>query len=74
MEPFNTIDRIRSTDRHSIDDVEELRELTKSYPNEPELWDFLGDVMQICDAEIPIQDSIECYRNALRCNPGVAEN
>lgn len=72
MEPFDTIDRIRLKDRHTIEDVRELRTLTESYPTEPELWDVLGDVMQICEAEIPIEESINCYKQALECDPTFA--
>jgi tetratricopeptide (TPR) repeat protein len=72
MEPFDTIDRIRLQDRHTFEDVQELRSLSESYPTEPEIWDVLGDVMQICDSEIPIQESIDCYRQALECDPTFA--
>ncbi|MCU0712334.1 MAG: tetratricopeptide repeat protein [Pirellula sp.] len=72
MEPFDTIDRIRLKDRHAFEDVQELRSLTISFPMEPELWDVLGDIMQICDSEIPIQESVKCYRQALKCDPTYA--
>lgn len=68
MEPFDTIDRIRLKERYTIEDVRDLRMLAESYPSEPELWDFLGDVMQICDAEFPIGESIACYKKALECD------
>lgn len=72
MEPFDTLDRIRLKDAHTIEDVEELHSLTKSYPETPELWDRLGDIMQICNAEIPIQESIDCYKRAVECDPTFA--
>jgi hypothetical protein len=72
MEPFDTIDRVRLKDAHTIEDVSELRALTETHSTEPELWDLLGDVMQICDAEIPIQESINCYKRALQCDPTFA--
>lgn len=68
MEPFDTIGRIRAKEDHTIVDVEELRSLAKLYPTEPELWDVLGDVMQVCDADIPIEESIHCYRKAVECD------
>lgn len=72
MEPFDTIDQIRLKDAHTIEDVLELRALSQTYPEEPELWDVLGDVMQICDAEISIDESMDCYKRALECDPTFA--
>ena len=72
MQPFDTIDRIQVKDTHTIEDVLELRALSETHSTEPELWDFLGDVMQICDEEIPIQESIHCYKRALECDPTFA--
>lgn len=72
MEPYETIDRIRLKERQTIEDVRDLRTLADLSPAVPELWDLLGDVMQICDAEIPIGESIACYKKALECDPTFA--
>lgn len=72
MELYDTIDRIRLKERQTIEDVRDLRTLADAYPSVPELWDILGDVMQICDAEIPIGESIACYKKALECDPTFA--
>jgi tetratricopeptide (TPR) repeat protein len=72
MEPFETIDRIRNHDSYSARDVEDLTSLTQVYPDEPELWDVLGDVMQACNEDRPIEDSMKCYIKALECDESYA--
>jgi tetratricopeptide (TPR) repeat protein len=68
IEPFETLDRIRAKNAFSDSDVALLRGLTETHPNEPELWDFLGDLMQVCESHYPIEASIDCYRRAIACD------
>lgn len=68
MEPFDTIDRIRKQDTYSSKDIEELRALAILHPDEPEQWDFLGDIMQACDEALPIEHSMDCYNRAIECD------
>ena len=68
IEPFDSIDRIRAKDVYTEEDIALLRGLTETYPNEPELWDFLGDLMQICKSHYPIEESMDCYRRAIECD------
>ena len=72
MEPFDTIDLIRLQDSYSNNDIEELISLTHVHPNEPELWDVLGDIMQTCKEDRPIEDSLKCYNKALECDNSFA--
>jgi tetratricopeptide (TPR) repeat protein len=67
MEPFDTIDRIRIQDNYTSQDIRELKSLTQFHPNEPELWDVLGDIIQACDEDRPIEESIACYKRAIEC-------
>jgi len=68
MEPFDTIDRIRIRDKYSVSDIRELQSLAQFHSDEPELWDLIGDVMQACDEDRPIEESIACYNRAIDCD------
>ena len=73
VEPFDTIDAYRTFDRCGLREVKHLRALTAQFPRCVELWDFLGDVMQICEEDgYRIADSIECYKKAISIDPDYA--
>ena len=77
MEPDNTIDAIRSKDAWTPADVERLRDLTESYPDDPYLWGILGDIAQMVDrSAIGNGYSLQCYLNAVAADPnyGPAHN
>lgn len=72
-EPFDTIDEYRELDRYRRLDVERLLALSREFPNCAELYDFIGDVMQICDDDCyKIADSMNCYQQALKVDPTYA--
>lgn len=77
MEPDDTIDAIRDQDRWTLADVNRLRDLTERYPDDPYLWDMLGDVSQMIDVSAVGSDfARDCYLNAVRVDPdyGQAHN
>lgn len=71
IEPDDTIDAIRGKDSWSHSDIECLRDLTRQYPNDPYLWDTLGDIAQMVGfATIGNEFSLQCYLNAIAADPG----
>ncbi|NND96365.1 MAG: hypothetical protein HKN47_03430 [Pirellulaceae bacterium] len=70
MEPFDTIERIRALDVFTDSDVQQVRKLTDEHPDVAELWDFLGDVIQLSHAgDMPTAESMICYQRAIQCDP-----
>jgi hypothetical protein len=77
MEPDDTIDAIRSQDRWTSADVDRLRDLSGDFPDDPYLWDTLGDVSQMTDSSaVGNGFALNCYLNAVRADPdyGPAHN
>lgn len=72
-EPFDTIEEYRELDRYSKLDVERLLALSCKFPKCAQLWDFIGDVMQICDEDgYMIADAMNCYNQAIIADPDYA--
>jgi tetratricopeptide (TPR) repeat protein len=70
MEPDDTIDAIREKETWTLADVERLRALTVTYPNDSYLWDVLGDIAQMVDSEaLPDDFSLQCYLAAVAADP-----
>ena len=73
MEPDDTIDAIRKQDSFTTADVDRLRSLTEQFPDDPYLWDMLGDISQLADGWTLGDDfALQCYLAAVAAAPNYA--
>ncbi len=73
MDSFDLLNDLRGRNRYLRSDVDRVRQMCERFPDQAEFWEVLGTVMQICaDHEYAVEESIVCYKEALRCDPQYA--
>ena len=68
LEPYDSIEQIQSNHVYNKKVIAKLRDLSTSYASCPDLWVALGDALQLSDDDYPIEEAVECYQTALRCD------
>jgi tetratricopeptide (TPR) repeat protein len=72
MTPAQLIEELSELESYKAADIARVEALLKTYPKSAELWEFLGDLMQMSDDEFPVERSQECYQKAIQCYPSFA--
>lgn len=72
MTPYALIEELSEKEEFTAADLKRVEAMLKRYPKSAELWDYYGDLMQMCSEEFPIERSQECYEKAIQCYPTFA--
>lgn len=73
VEPYGTLEAISQRASFDTSDVQRMRDLATAFPDIAEVWDVLGDVIQLThEGEIVATEPVDCYQRAVACDPTYA--